>query len=127
MLAQAYENISVREMEDLFDGEAPDNEDPGRGYALINVLSEEAFAEEHIPQSANIPPERFDAFEQRYDKDKRIVVYDASLDGDASPRAAEWLADRGFTRVSDFREGLHGWKQAGNAISGRKAEAGAVV
>jgi rhodanese-related sulfurtransferase len=88
-----------------------------RDFVLINVLPEDAFRKEHIPNSRNIPLED-DNFEDRVkqvaqDKDKRIVVYCASTECDASPKAAKKLEKAGFSQVQDYEVGMKGWREAG--------------
>ncbi|MEZ5364252.1 MAG: rhodanese-like domain-containing protein [Bryobacterales bacterium] len=86
------------------------------GLAIVNVLSKEQFEKEHIPDSANIPLTTTD-FEQQIrqlagGKDEPVVVYCASADCDASPKAAKRLDAAGFTAVYDYEAGMRGWKQA---------------
>jgi len=94
----------------------PDNQDAEQGYALVNVLKPEAFEREHIPGSDNIPEGNEVTFEQRFSKDKEIIVYCASTDCHASDSVAEKLTKRGFTRVYDYAAGLRDWKQDGNSV-----------
>lgn len=98
----------------------PDNGDRSQGYALVNVLGEEQFQQEHIPGSSNIPQGQEEAFEKRYAKDKEIVVYCASSECDASEKAAEELARRGFQRVVDYSAGLSDWRSAGGRVVGQE-------
>lgn len=83
---------------------------------IINVLPEEAYKEEHIPDTENIPLESEDFVEQVENKvpskDSPVVVYCASVSCDASPNAAKKLESRGFTNVYDFEGGTEAWKQA---------------
>jgi rhodanese-related sulfurtransferase len=109
-----FRTISLQQLTQKLMSERPDNVDPSKGYALVNVLSPESHADEHIPQSINIPHGEEGTFEQKFDKDKEIVLYCASPQCDASPKAAETLALRGFSAVADFEGGLSVWKDAGN-------------
>lgn len=88
---------------------------------LINVLSEEDFEKSHIPGSHNIPVDR-DDFVQAVErvaggKDSTIVVYCASFDCDASPKAAKQLDEAGFTNVYDFDGGMKEWLKAGYDVA----------
>lgn len=96
--------------------ESPNNTDRRRGYALVNVLPHEAFAQERIPGSINIPQGEEDRFDERFDKDKEIIVYCASFDCHASPSVARELTQRGFTAVRDYEGGIKAWKEAGHPI-----------
>ncbi|MGH8615893.1 MAG: rhodanese-like domain-containing protein, partial [Gammaproteobacteria bacterium] len=91
-------------------------DDAEQGYALVNVLKPEAFEREHIPGSDYIPEGNEVTFEQRFSKDKEIIVYCASTDCHASDSVAEKLTKRGFTRVYDYAAGLRDWKQGGNSV-----------
>lgn len=98
-----------------------DNEDRERGFALVNVLGEEVFEEAHIPGSINIPQGKESLFEQRFAKDKEIVVYCASPDCHASDKVAEMLVRRGFIRVYDYAGGLSDWKRGGQQVESSPA------
>lgn len=92
------------------------------GLAVVNVLPEEQFSKEHIPDSENVPVAA-EEFERRVrqlagGKDEPIVVYCASEECDASPKAANKLADAGFTAVYDYEAGMRGWKQAKLPVDG---------
>jgi rhodanese-related sulfurtransferase len=81
-------------------------------------LSPEVFAKEHIPDSINIPQGEINRLEEKFSRDKEIIVYCASADCDASTRVAKTLQEHGFTNVYDYAEGLKGWKEAGNSTAG---------
>lgn len=115
-MEKAIETLGVTNLKDRLDRESPDNTDPKKGYALVNVLGEETFEKEHIPQSINIPKGREDEFEQRFSRDKEIIVYCASPECDASPTVARELVDRGFTNVRDFEGGMSEWKDADGTV-----------
>lgn len=100
---------------------APDNTDRRQGFALVNVLDEAQFERAHIPGSINIPQGQEQVFDQRFDKEKEIVVYCASPKCEASEKAAAALAQRGFQHVQDYAEGLTDWRQAGRPITGTAA------
>ena len=108
--------IDGEQLKRRYDLEKPDNQDRRNGYALVNVLSREAFEAEHIPGSINIPRGREEQFEQRFDKAKEIVVYCASFECDASAAVASRLAERGFTTVRDYEGGMGDWKVSGNPV-----------
>jgi rhodanese-related sulfurtransferase len=85
-------------------------------HLLINVLHEDAFRDQHIPDSINIPldtPDFAKELEKKAGgKDRQIVVYCASTDCNASAKAARRLDEAGFTQVFDFEPGLQGWVDA---------------
>lgn len=114
---QDVTTITQEELSRRLREETPDNADPSRGFALVNVLGRDAFEEEHIPSSINIPVDRPEEFEQRFTHDKEIVVYCASPECSASPKAARELQRRGFTNVRDFDAGMSEWKAAGGQVA----------
>ena len=86
-------------------------------FVLINVLAEEYFDQEHIPGSVNIPVKQEDFVDKVKarlpDKSKKVVVYCASFECQASPGAAKKLSDEGYMEVYDYEGGIKEWKEAG--------------
>jgi rhodanese-related sulfurtransferase len=68
--------------------------------------------------TSNIPMGSEDEFEQRFAKDKEIIVYDDFLECGASTHAARELVRRGFHRVKDYEEGIHEWRERDNVVHG---------
>lgn len=118
---QKLQEISREELEHLLQRQQPDNENEEAGYALVNVLGPDSFEERHIPGSINIPRGEEQRFEQKFSKNKQIVVYCASPSCDASPKTARELQERGFDNVYDYAEGLKDWREADNPIKGKAA------
>lgn len=116
-----FETIDRAELEQKITARKIDNRDPKEGVALVNVLGAEQFDRKHIPSSINIPIDELDQFEERFSKDKDIIVYCASHDCDASPRAAEALTDRGFRNVSDYGGGMADWEKGHQPVAGRES------
>lgn len=86
---------------------------------VINALSKDAYSSKHIPGSINIPTDNADIAKDVIPyMDEEIVVYCANADCDASPKLAQKLEEMGYTNVSDFEEGLAGWKKAGHKFIG---------
>jgi len=52
--------------------------------------------------------------------DAEIVVYCANRECTASPNLAQRLEEMGYTNVSDFEEGLAGWRSAGYELIGNE-------
>ncbi len=86
------------------------------GLLLVNVLDKDAFRQQHIPGSINIPISREDfttkVKRKAGGKDNKIVVYCASTDCSASPKAAGKLDEAGFTNVYHYEAGMMGWASA---------------
>jgi rhodanese-related sulfurtransferase len=82
-------------------------------FVLINVLPRDAFREKHIRTSINIPiqGEDFDDTVRKVagGKDRKVVVYCASFDCDASAKAAKRLEQAGFEEVYDYEGGTRDW------------------
>lgn len=97
--------------------ELKDALDRGDDLLLVNVLSEASFRKEHIPGSENIP---FPSTEHFVDevarlagsRGRRIIVYCAGPNCQASDEAARALRDADFTNVTRFEGGLREWKRA---------------
>ena len=101
--------------------------DEGEDFHLINVLGRDGFREAHIPGSRNVPlaDEKFPSKVEELvgGTDEKIVVYCASFDCTASPKAAKALEQAGFTRVWDYEGGIKDWHEAGYPVEqGRETE-----
>jgi rhodanese-related sulfurtransferase len=96
-----YEQISQSEAKQLMDTE--------ENYIILDVRTEEEFAEGHINGAILIPDyeisEKADSILK--DKDQLILVYCRS--GRRSKLAAEELANLGYTNVKEFG-GIIDWK-----------------
>jgi rhodanese-related sulfurtransferase len=112
MQDNGFETISRFELSRRITESRPDNADPDKGFALVNVLNPEVFAKEHIPASINIPAGNEQEFEKRFSKEKDIILYCANSDCDASPTVAKRLAEKGFANVYDYEAGMQDWKKA---------------
>jgi len=89
------------------------NETEHDDFVLANVLPPEKFNEKHIRTSINVPVGD-DSFEKTMEKvtgnkDRKVVVYCANFDCDASPKAAEKLEQAGFSQVYDYAGGTEDW------------------
>lgn len=95
-----YKQISAKEAKEIMDS--------GEEYILLDVRSEEEFAEKHIPGAVLIPHTEIAdrAEEELPDKEKNILVYCRS--GNRSKIAAQILADLGYTGVFEFG-GINSW------------------
>lgn len=100
--------------------------DAGDDVAVINVLDADHYEREHIPDTRNIPLAD-DDFVSRVehaigDRARPVVVYCASHECDASPRAAVKLEKAGFTNVIDYAGGMKAWREAGLPVEGRQGD-----
>lgn len=89
------------------------HEQEGRDFVLINVLDTEAFKQQHIRNSVNVPQHQ-PQFLQIVnviagDKNREIVLYCGSFACDASANAGRKLEDAGFARVYDYKGGGADW------------------
>lgn len=89
------------------------NETEHEDFVLINVLARDAFSKQHIRTSINIPVKDENFVDKVADvvggKDRKVVVYCASFDCDASSKAAKRLEEAGFTQVYDYEGGTRDW------------------
>lgn len=96
--------------------------DERQSLPIINVLPRENYEKQHIAGSVSIPLEEQNFVQQvegeAKSKSNPLVVYCASSECDASPKAAKKLEDAGFTRVYDYEPGTKGWKDAGLPVVG---------
>ncbi len=109
------ETIETEDLKKMMD----DDED----FELINVLGREQFEMKHIPGSVNVPVDDDfeDKIKEKYpDKDAKIVVYCASKDCQASPKAAKKLEQMGYSNVYDYEGGIKEWEEAGNKTEGKE-------
>ena len=68
----------------------------------------------------NIPVDEIEksAPNELQDKNKEIIVYCASTECQASPRAAKKLEELGYSNVTDYEAGVAGWQDAGYQFEG---------
>lgn len=90
------------------------------GFLLIDVTSREAFDKDHIPGARSVPLGSEDFVEAvrqtaSGSRTRKIVLYCAGPQCDASAKAARLLVDGGFTDVLDYEGGLSSWNENKNA------------
>ena len=78
------------------------------GYLIVDVRTEEEYAEGHIPGAINIPTESITDTkpEQLPDQKQKLLVYCRS--GNRSRQASEKLAALGYSNVYEFG-GINTW------------------
>ena len=89
-----YMNITAAEAKEIMDSET--------GYIILDVRTEEEYAEGHIPGAILIPDYQIEARaeEELPDKDQMLLVYCRS--GRRSKIAAETLIGLGYTNIYEF-------------------------
>ncbi|MGN0573582.1 MAG: rhodanese-like domain-containing protein [Acutalibacteraceae bacterium] len=89
-----YLNISAQEAKEIMDSET--------GYVILDVRTEEEFAEGHIPGAILIPDYEIEAKAEQIltDKNQLILVYCRS--GRRSKIASESLVSLGYTNIREF-------------------------
>lgn len=90
--------------------------DRDSGLHLWNVQTNRWFTGELIPGSRRVPLDTIEHDTRSVSKDAEIVVYCGGAACSQSREAARRLADVGYTNVRVFKDGLEGWKAAGNEI-----------
>lgn len=94
--------------------------DDEKDFVLIDVLPEDSYESKHVPGAINIPiggEDFLDQVDAVADEDETIVVYCASSDCQASPKAAKKLMNNGYTNVFDYDRGLAGWQDRGHEFA----------
>lgn len=89
-----YLNISAQEAKKIMDGET--------GYVILDVRTEEEFAEGHIPGAILIPDYEIESKAEQIltDKNQLILVYCRS--GRRSKNASAALVSLGYTNIREF-------------------------
>lgn len=97
----SYVNITPEEAKAIMDNES--------GYIILDVRTEEEFAEGHIPGAILIPDYEISARAESVltDKNQTILVYCRS--GRRSKLAAQALLELGYTDIREFG-GIIDWK-----------------
>ena len=89
------------------------NEVEHEDFVLINVLPRDKFLDRHIRTSINIPVDNEDFTDKVEevvgDKNRKIVVYCASFECNASNKAVDQLEKAGFNQVYDYEGGTEDW------------------
>lgn len=95
-----YEQISQEEAKQLMAEE--------EGYLILDVRTQEEYADGHIPGAICVPNESIseEMPEELPDKEQLILVYCRS--GNRSKQAAQKLAELGYTNVKEFG-GIMSW------------------
>jgi len=93
---------------------------PDSNVKIVDVLPEDRFQQEHIKGAISLPVGKIDKYAgQRLNQDDHIIVYCANRQCQASPKAAQMLAAKGFKNIYDYEDGLADWKAAGLPVEGR--------
>ena len=89
-----YMNITATEAKEIMDSET--------GYVILDVRTEEEYAEGHVPGAILIPDYEIEARaeEELPDKNQMLLVYCRS--GRRSKLAAEALVELGYTNIYEF-------------------------
>ena len=89
-----YENITAQQAKELMDRE--------EGYVILDVRTEEEYAQGHIPGAVLIPDYEIEQKAEHVltDKDQMILVYCRS--GRRSKNAAQTLQKLGYTDIREF-------------------------
>lgn len=90
------------------------------GFLLVDVLSKEQFAQDHIPGARNVPLDTANFAKAVADKaagskSRKVVLYCSGPGCDASSKGAKLLVDGGFTNVIEYEGGLASWNESKRA------------
>lgn len=92
--------------------------DSGESFVLINVLDSDAFEDEHICGSINIPMNQIKDADKLISKDETVVVHCTGPACTASATASDILNKIGFQDVRRFKGGIEKWKEARYCLEG---------
>jgi len=103
------ENVNEVTYKQISQDEAMEMMKKDDGHIIVDVRTEEEYAEGHIPEAVCIPNERIEYLmdSKLPDKDQIILVYCRS--GNRSKQASEKLAKAGYKNVYEFG-GINTWK-----------------
>lgn len=90
--------------------------DRDSGLHVLNVQTDRFFTGELIPGSRRIPLDYIERGTKHLSKSAEIVTYCGGPACSQSIQAAHTLRVLGFANVRAYKEGLEGWKAAGNEI-----------
>ncbi len=110
----SHESVSAHRLKELLDGR--------EALTVLDVMTEECFSIEHLPQARNACVYNVDFVDRvktiAPDLSGRIVVYGSSAKNLASSVAVTKLLQAGWSNVVDFRGGLEDWTKAGFPTEG---------
>ncbi|CAG0920872.1 unnamed protein product [Notodromas monacha] len=112
--------VNFEEMKQMVDA----NKD---GTVLLDVRSRDEFRDGHIPNSFNVPVDRFnDAFELPEDQFRQLYgfpkpkknskIVTSCLKGIRAANAAEILTRSGYTNVNIYKGSFDDWKNKGGDV-----------
>lgn len=90
----------------------------GNGLTVINVLESKFYDDCRIKGSINVPYNQLKERAQKWDTNKRIVVYCAHYQCSASRQAFKLLDEMGFVNVAAYEGGMREWFQKGFECEG---------
>jgi rhodanese-related sulfurtransferase len=91
----------------------------GKKFKLVDALSSESYASEHIKGAISIPlAEIEEKAKDLLDKNELIVTYCGSFECQASTHAAEKLIAMGYKNVLDYKGGLKDYKEGNLELEG---------
>ncbi|MBF0101711.1 MAG: rhodanese-like domain-containing protein [Desulfobacterales bacterium] len=112
--AKDFPNLTVQELKAKLDS--------GEKLFLLNPLNDLEFNESHIPGSINIPLQELATTDKLpADRNTLIVSYCLGTQCIMYKKAAEQLAEMGFTNIMTCRDGIPGWVAAGYSLETGKA------
>lgn len=90
----SYMNITAQQAKEIMDTE--------EGYIILDVRTEEEYAERHIPNAILIPDYEIETKAEAVLKDKNQLILVYCRSGRRSKLAAESLIKLGYTNIKEF-------------------------
>lgn len=88
---------------------------------VVDAREPASYLQGHLPRAINVPAADVETLGPALPKDAQIVVYCGGPECPHSAIVARWLAERGWTNVRHYEEGIAGWTQAGYPVEGGEA------
>lgn len=101
-----YRNISVAEAKAMMDSNP--------SLLILDVSSEEEYAQGHLKDAINVPLSDLLSGMGEFDTDSSILVYCRT--GRRSAQACSALIERGFTKVYNMEGGVVAWMNSGYPV-----------
>ncbi len=109
-LKNPYDSIRVKDLNDQLS-------EPNKPL-VIDIRSNEMYAESHIPDSVNIPEEELSHQAAQLPEDRDAPIITVCNIGKFSKRATLYLKSKGYRNVRSAKGGLNEWVRKGFATTG---------
>ncbi len=113
MMNEPLEFIDPVELKTKMDG--------GTAVIVVDARNPDEFADGHIPGARNVPVTEMPSELDQIASAKNALVVTTCGSSGRGEKAAQVMAESGFTHVAVLRGGLAAWRQAGLPVEGEVA------